>query len=336
MNQTQRRSEIASIVRLRAWKLALAGPSVYWYFPIFYAILTSGKNTSPIGLAALLIVMMFSASWGFLLNDLFDREADSKSGRADVIHGHTLKKSTMQALILLTALVSWIIVFSIGGGYMFKVVLALDYLIATMYSLPPIKLKIRRIWGFIANSLMERPLPILVFLLYMNYYNIYTILLPIVMELTWSVFKHQAADVHQDIEAHVTTFAAHLGEKLSNEIVNWFLNPLSVISLLFLTIIGAFNIAPLRIPLELVFALTLVGIALAAIAEKQGRITTYVTPTDPPYIMFLNLSYKFLLLPVMAYGIEMLTPSFYPLIAFLTATLGYHAYSYWKFAKKTL
>lgn len=334
MNQTQ--SEIASIVRLRAWKLALAGPSVYWYFPIFFAILTGANNTSSIGLVALLLVLMFSASWGFLLNDLFDREADSKSGRADVIHGHNLKKSTMQVLILSTAVVSWIIVFLIGGGYMFKVVLALDYLIATLYSLPPIKLKIRRIWGFVANSLMERPLPILVFLLYMNYYNIYTILLPIVMELTWSVFKHQAADVHQDIEAHVTTFAAHLGENLSNKIVKWFLNPLSVFSLLFLITIGGLNIAPLRIPLELVFILTVVGIALAAIAEKQGRITTYVTPTDPPYIMFLNLSYKFLLLPVMAYGIVILAVPFYPLIAFLVVTLGYHTYSYWKFAKKAL
>ena len=140
LTQTERQSNLISIVKLRAWKLALAGPSVYWYFPICFALLASHPKVSPIGLAALLVVLMVSASWGFLLNDLFDREADSKSGRADVIHGHNLSKSVMQALIIFTAVASWIIVFLIGGDYVFKIILAVDYSIATLYSLPPIKL----------------------------------------------------------------------------------------------------------------------------------------------------------------------------------------------------
>ncbi len=329
-------SGLLSVVRLRAWKLALAGPSVYWYFPIFYALLTGHPRVSPVGLVALLAVLMVSASWGFLLNDLFDREADSKSGRADVIHGHTLKKSTMQLLIISTAIISWIVVFLIGGGYIFKIILAIDYLIATLYSLPPIKLKIRRFWGFLANSLMERPLPILVFLSYMDYYNVYTLLLPILMELSWSVFKHQTADVRQDINAGVTTFAAYLGEVLSNKIVNLFLNPLSVISLLFLTFLGILNIPELRPLLEISFAVTLVGVLLSFFAERKGVMTTYITPTDPPYIMFLNLSYKFMLVPIMAYGVMTLTPTYYLIIVFLLGTLSYHAYAYFKFAKKML
>ncbi len=336
MNEPVSQSQIASIVKLRAWKLALAGPSVYWYFPIFFAILTSNQRVNPIGLSALLLVLMVSASWGFLLNDLFDREADAKSGRADVIHGHVLKKSTMQLLIISTALISWIVVFLIGAGYVFKLVLAIDYLFGTFYSLPPVKLKIRRFWGFLANSLMERPLPILVFLTYMNYYNIYTILLPVVMELTWSVFKHQTADVRRDIDAHVNTFAAYLGEKLSNNLVKWFLNPLSVLSLLFLTFLGVLKIPLLRLPLETLFVVISVGVFCAFIAEKRGVLTTYITPTDPPYIMVLNLSYKFLLLPVMAYGVMSQDASYYPLIAFLAATLGYHAFAYWKFSRKVL
>jgi len=336
LTTVRRQSEITAIVQLRAWKLALAGPSVYWYFPVFYAILTTKANVSQIGLVALFVVLMVSASWGFLLNDLFDREADSKSGRADLIHGHTLKKSTMQLLILSTAIISWGVVFLVGGNYVFKIVLAFDYLIATLYSLPPVKLKIRRFWGFLANSLMERPLPILVFLSYMNYYNVYTIVMPIMMELTWSVFKHQTADVRQDIEAHVATFAAYLGEELSNKIVNWFLNPLSVLSLLFLTLLGILNIPSSRSLLEVIFVVTLIGVFVGFFAQKRGMITTYITPTDPPYIMFLNLSYKFLLLPIMAYAILSSTPSYYLLIVILTATLCYHAYAYWKFLRKAL
>jgi len=62
---------------LRAWKLALLGPAPYWYFPIFYVLLSTDTGVSSLGLAALVVAMMLSASWGFLLNDLADREADA-------------------------------------------------------------------------------------------------------------------------------------------------------------------------------------------------------------------------------------------------------------------
>ena len=170
----------------------------------------------------------------------------------------------------------------------------------------------------------------------MNYYNIYTLILPVMMELTWSVFKHQTADVKQDISAHVTTFAAYLGEQRSNKIVNLFLNPLSVFSLLLLVLLATYNIPYLKGPLAVVFVVTSIGILLAFFAERRGAITTYITSTDPPYIMFLNLSYKFLLLPVLAYGVLYLIPAYYPMIIFLIATLGYHVYEYSKFARKVL
>ena len=79
-----------SVVSLRAWKLAIAGPAVYWYFPIFFVLLSTSTAVSPAGISALFVVMMLSAAWGFLLNDLFDRDIDSVEGRSDSSHGHTL------------------------------------------------------------------------------------------------------------------------------------------------------------------------------------------------------------------------------------------------------
>ncbi|HZW55670.1 MAG TPA: UbiA family prenyltransferase [Nitrososphaerales archaeon] len=331
MSQTTRRSELASVVRLRAWKLALAGPSVYWYFPIFFVLLsTNSSRVNPYGTAALFVVMMVSASWGFILNDFMDREADAKSGRADDIHGHGLSASTMKMLIISTAVISWAVVFFIGGGVVFKVVLAINYAFGAAYSIPPLKLKVRRFWGFFANSVMERPLPILVFLTYLNYYTIWTIVLPILMEACWSVFKHQAADVREDTEAGVTTFAVHLGERLSMRIVNYFLNPLSFFSLLFLTGISILYTPNLQTPLAICFALTLIGSFAALVGEHAGRLKTYITPTDPPYIMFLNLSYRFLLLPVLAYGAVSMRAEYFPLIIILAGTLAYHAFAYSK------
>jgi hypothetical protein len=328
------RGTLASIVRLRAWKLAVAGPALYWYFPIFYVLLSTRPHVNPLGLTALLVVLMLSASWGFLLNDLADREADSKSGRADALHGHALSARVMWALILSTAIFSWLIVLLIGGGYAFKVVLAIDYLIATLYSVRPAKLKVRRFWGFLANSVMERPLPILVFLSYMHYYTVLTILFPLLMELTWSVFKHQAADIKEDIEANVMTFAASLGETLSNKIVQEFLNPLSVLSLLLLVGLAWLSIPGQRLLLGLAFLVTAVALSVAFFAERRGKLTVYITPTDPPYIIALNLSYRYVILPIMAYGVlAVFGAEYLPLVAILAVTLGYQTLAYVKIAR---
>lgn len=324
---------LASIANLRAWKLALAGPALYWYFPVFYVLLATRPQVNSIGLTALFVVLMLSASWGFLLNDLADREADSRSGRADALHGHGLSMKAMWALVLSTAACSWVIVFLIGGGYVFKAILAIDYLIATLYSVRPVKLKVRRFWGFLANSLMERPLPILVLLAYMNYYTALTVLFPVLMELTWSVFKHQAADAKEDIAANVITFAASLGEERSNAIVRKALNPISVLSILLLVALASYAIAYLRPLLLAAFLITAFAIFVAYVGERSGRLTIYVTPTDPPYIIALNLSYRYVVLPCMAYGVVVYRAPYFPLLILLAIALGYQGVAYAKIAR---
>jgi hypothetical protein len=216
----------------------------------------------------------------------------------------------------------------IGGGYIFKLVLAFNYLVAILYSVPPAKLKVKKFWGFLANSLIERPLPILVLLSYMGYYTVLTIVLPVLAELTWSVFKHQVADMREDADAKVTTFAVYLGEELSTRIVRTFLNPLSAASLLVLVSIGWLGIPGLRLLLLLVFSATLVGVIVAYVAEVRGKLKLYLTPTDPPYIIFLNVAYRFLLLPVLAYGVASFDPEYDALVVLLTVTLTYQAYGY--------
>lgn len=319
---------------LRAWKLALAGPALYWYFPVFFALLTSSTEVSPVGLAALLVVLMVSAAWGFLVNDLADRAADSRSGRADVLHGHGLGSRSMVALVLATAGVSWAVVFLIGGGYVFKVVLAIDYAVAVLYSVRPPKLKVRRFWGFLANSLIERPLPIVVLLTYMNYYTYATVALPILMELTWSVFKHQTADIRGDIAAGVDTFAASLGEKVSTRIVMDVLNPLSVASLLVLVGMAWVGVEDMRGPLAAALAVSGIAVVVAFVGERLGRLRTYLTPTDPPYIIALNLSYRYVVLPAMAYGVLAYRASYYPVVILLAVSLGYQSAAYVRMVRK--
>lgn len=273
------------------------------------------------------VVLVLSAGWGFLFNDFFDRESDAKEGRADAVHGHGLRRLTMALLILLTAGASWAIVFAIPGEIVSKGVLGINYLVAILYSAPPARLKVRKFWGFLANSLMERPLPIVVLLTFMNYYTAMTIVLPALMELTWSVFKHQAADMVDDIKAGVTTFAVSLGQERSYLIVNRFLNPASVLSLVVLLTI-AYSGIPRMGPLIGAGLVAVVVLIAAAVAlESRGSLNIKATPTDPPYIIVLNLSYRFIVLPILGYEMLVLAPQYYLLLALLVVSLAYQAYA---------
>jgi len=76
-----------------------------------------------------------------------------------------------------------------------------------------------------------------------------------------------------------------------------------------------------------------VAILAAYVGERIGRLTVYITPTDPPYIIALNLSYRYVLLPVMALGILAYRPAYLPVVVLLVITLGYQSAAYVKLAR---
>lgn len=286
------------------------------------------------GLLGVLAALILSAGWGFLLNDYFDRKVDAREGRADRGHGHGLSRRAMWAVMLLLALAAWALVFLVPGGAVFKGVLAVNYLVAALYSAPPARLKPRRFWGFLANSLIERPLPVLVLLSYMDYYTALTLALPVLMELTWSVFKHQAADVNDDIAAGVTTFAVALGPERSFRIVNSVLNPLSVVCLGSLVGLAYLAIPSLRLLLGAGFLGLVLAVAAGVYMGRRGHLRSLATPTDPPYVISLNLTYRFLVLPILGYGVLGLGPGYYPLVVLLAASLAYQAYSSYSIGRR--
>ena len=98
------------------------------------------------------------------------------------------------------------------------------------------------------------------------------------------------ADVEGDAGAGVATYAVALGRDASYRIVRDFLNPASVASLLLLPALASAAIPQLGLPLAMAFLAVLCGVLLASVAERRGRVTVHFTPTDPPYIIFLNLA----------------------------------------------
>ena len=308
---------------LRAWQMALAGPPIYWYFSLYY-ILLSGYTESIVRILLIFLSLILSVAWGFLLNDLFDRKSDKMGPKGGRERGHELSLKMLSALVILTGGLSWLIVLVLGGNHVYKLVLLSGYVLSVLYSVPPVKLKARTYLGFIADSVMERPIPILVLFTFMGSFGFEMILFPILAELTWSVFKHQAADYDEDAAANVRTLAVAFGRDLSFKIVYKFLNPISVISVLVLIGIAWLRIPSLKAPLTIITVIIMIGVIASFLVGRSGGLSIYATVTDPPYIMFLNVAYKLLLLPVVSLWLALARFEYVPLVILLGLSLIPH------------
>jgi 4-hydroxybenzoate polyprenyltransferase len=100
------------------------------------------------------------SAFGFLVNDLGDRDLDRRHGKANTF----LELGAKQGLALLAAIA---VVMSLSGFYFldrpgFAPLWALWFLVAVAYSLPPLRLKERGAAGIIVSSLAQWTLPVLI------------------------------------------------------------------------------------------------------------------------------------------------------------------------------
>jgi len=299
--------------------MAFVGPVEIWYFSIFYLSLATGFRFSIISVLMLVVSLMLYEAWGVLLNDIFDRDVDKSAGKSGIVRGHRLNIKVMIGLVIVSGGVSWLLILLSNGTWLFYAVWVIAYILGFFYSTPPVRLKNRGYLSLVANSVLERPLPVLIIFLFFRVYGIEIVAFPILSELIWSVFKHQVHDVDEDTRANVRTFAVKLGHDLSYRIVKYVVNPLSVLSVLAFAIASALVVPKYAWTFEAFIAFIVVGVAISIAMERRGKI--YTDPLDPPYILFLNLA--FLLTILLGLSIIELweQPTYFPLVALFLLSL---------------
>ncbi|MBN3958899.1 tetratricopeptide repeat protein [Nostoc sp. NMS8] len=114
---------------------------------------------SIITLLALLASMFFIAAYGHVVNDIFDIEVDLQAGK----HNRITSLSNLQRILLGTSLavaglIPW---FFIGVNAKSTLLLATIYILLTIYSAPPLRLKERGIWGVITDAAQVHAVPTL-------------------------------------------------------------------------------------------------------------------------------------------------------------------------------
>lgn len=319
---------LSSIPRLRAWRLALSGPMLFSYFSLLYLLLVSPSGTSLTSTLVLVVALYLYFANGFLMNDYADRENDIAAGAFSAERGHLLPRRALALLVLLTFGLGATTVLVLQKGIVFDLIWALAYLLSWMYSTPPAALKRRGFSGAACDSLIERPLPILAIFAFFSYYGLETFLFPLLAELTWSVFKHQVADFDLDVKAGLRTFAIALGKRRSERLLNYLFNPMGAVSLYVLLILTYERVPPARLGMVAAGILLSAGLFVATALRKS--IAFRATPTDPPFVMVVNVAYKFLVLPLMAAYVLLLQPGFSLIAVIVAVSLAPHLTEYAK------
>lgn len=235
---------IHKIARLDDWKNYIIPflSGVIFISVLIYAI--------PFNLAVritglLLVSIIGTAAFGYLLNNIFDLEEDMSAGRSNFTENISGLAKTVYVLIFLTmALAPWLLlpVAPLTFG-LFILQLVLLY----AYSVPPLRLKQLVHAGVIIDALYNSVIMVFALVFTIREYaeislkngNLILIVLFIVLFVKGlrGILLHQLADRKNDRKAGVKTFVSCYGPLLTNNIVSKLLLPLEFSTLTILIVL---------------------------------------------------------------------------------------------------
>lgn len=225
---------LTALIRLTRWN-----EWGYSKIPLFFAagnawLLSQNFGTeqtylrfcSWIGFVVLLL------AYGYALNDFCDKRADKLAGKQNFMN----EIDSSKGLASLIALVLGGVLVLIPFYYEKRMVLsaALNFLLATAYSLPPVRFKERGIGGLLVSAVAQRTLPLVVGMSLFHKFDAASWVLTVLFTLIgirW-IILHQLVDLPKDIEADVDTFTRRRGYSLTMQLMKKLVFPLEIICLL--------------------------------------------------------------------------------------------------------
>jgi 4-hydroxybenzoate polyprenyltransferase len=167
----------------------------------------------PLAFFSILVIAGF-ASFGYLINDLFDEEKDRLAGKKNFI----LDKPVVYQLGLATVSISLIIVpwFFLPAERLSYILIGIELSLFLLYSIPPFRLKERGAGGLIVDSLYAHAVPVLLaaytFFLASFYQSAFpAFLLLFIWQLLCGVRNiliHQLEDKSADEQSQTKTYAS--------------------------------------------------------------------------------------------------------------------------------
>jgi len=213
-------------------------------------------------LVAACISIFSVASYGHIINDIFDIDQDIAVGKHNSMRGIPRWRQSAISILCICVGVSSFFITSVN--VVPKILLALNFLLPTIYSIPPFRLKERGFMGVIADALGVHTIPVL-FIICIIAFTQENFVLPyffIIVVGFWSFFVglrgiiiHQVADSDNDKATNVSTFAEQRSPKSLRLFVVRCLFPFEVLFLLLLL----WCVVPQALVVQMVLAIYLLG-----------------------------------------------------------------------------
>ncbi len=214
---------IQKYIGWRNWAVFKYNSVIENLFVLFLIAFINKQYNGAFVLKSLLFILfsIFTTTYGYLINDYSDMELDRLHGKSNTFENDSKSKAkwTIGLVVVMSILTS----IAFWERPYFIILTLIWFLIATFYSLPPIRLKERGTANIIFVVIAQRFLPLLILFSVFNFWKI-EFILPILTYIFLrglsSDLNHQLEDYQNDITTHTKTFAVSKGITKVKKILN--------------------------------------------------------------------------------------------------------------------
>jgi 4-hydroxybenzoate polyprenyltransferase len=229
--------DVYKITRLKDWKNYLIPFLLGFVFIPIYIYKTTFEQAI-ILILLFLITIIATASYGFLLNDIFDLKDDIKAGKTNFSKELTIRaRIAYITIFLVIALVPWLFLpvsfFNFG-------LFILQLLLLALYSMPPFRLKRFVITSVITDALYNCVIMVFVIIFTIHKFNgiainnekvvLVVLFIALFLKGLRGILLHQLADRKNDRKADIKTFVTRYSPVATNNIISEILLPLEFIT----------------------------------------------------------------------------------------------------------
>lgn len=225
---------LTSLIKLTRWN-----EWGYSKIPLFFAagniwLLSQNFSTGQTYLrfVSWIAFVVLLLAYGYALNDFCDKRADKLAEKQNFMN--EIDSSQGLASLVALALAGIIVLVPFYAEKRMVLSAALNFLLATAYSLPPVRFKERGIGGLLVSAVAQRTLPLIVGMSLFHKFDAASCVLTMLFTLIgirW-IILHQLVDLPKDIEADVDTFARRRGYYRTMQLMQKIVFPLEIACLL--------------------------------------------------------------------------------------------------------
>ena len=320
---------IINIMRLRAWKFPLFTVNIHvCYLAIFYLLLITNFSSNIWDVLLLLIAVSLYQSYGSLINDYFDMPYDKLAGKKKPIY--RLREWQIIGLLVVITFINFSLVLFVIHDIVFTFIFLIAYFLATFYSAPPLRFKDRALIGFICDSIIEKPLPVLLIFCFFSHFEIDTLLFVLLAGTVqlYTVIKQQIDDYENDILTKTNTFVVSIGKDNAEKILNTYFYPINAVSIILFYMIVLIRIPSVSMFLSLIVLNVLGYLVPRALKLEDVKSFIGTFPARSRELTYLNISFQSILIFVLALKCTIESFQYIPLLLLFITSQYYLVKTY--------